>query len=134
MTGNTVRNIVIVEDEEPLARMMQWQLESHGFSVMRHGNGTEAIRYAAEQRPDLVVLDLMLPDIHGYDVCRRLQKIYHPWSVPILMLTAMDRPIDQLRGFAHGAFAYLTKPYEEEELIRTISLLLSEPVSSSSES
>ena len=117
----THKRILVVEDEEALSRLMKWQLESSGFEGRTETHGGEALNYAAEHRPDLVILDLRLPDIHGYEVCRQL---YNPWVVPVLMLTALDRPIDQLRGFAYGADAYLTKPYEETELLKTVNILL----------
>lgn len=120
------KSILVVEDEETLARFLRWELESAGFEVHTETLGREALKYAAERRPDLVILDLQLPDLHGYQVCRELRRLYHPWVVPVLILTAMDRPIDQLRGFAYGADAYLTKPYEPSELFKTISLLLGE--------
>jgi two-component system alkaline phosphatase synthesis response regulator PhoP len=123
--GTTPRKrILIVEDEIPLARMVTWQLESAGFAVHTETAGKAGLTYALEHHPDLVILDLRLPDINGYEVCRELRKLSMPWTTPILMLTAMDKPIDQLRGYAHGADAYLTKPFEPAELLRTISLLL----------
>lgn len=125
--AQTSRKILVVEDEEPLARFLKWELESAGFQVQTALRGKEGLRCAAEQRPDLVVLDLRLPDMHGYDVCRELRRLYHPWALPVLMLTAMDRPIDQLRGFAFGADAYLVKPYEPTELLQAIETLLEKP-------
>jgi len=123
------KQILVVEDEEPLARYLSWELQAAGFDAHLESSGAGALQYAAERRPDLVILDLRLPDVHGYQVCRELRRLYTPWAVPILMLTAMDRPIDQLRGFAYGAEAYLTKPYEPAELLKTISLLLGETAS-----
>jgi two-component system alkaline phosphatase synthesis response regulator PhoP len=120
------RKILVVEDEEALARFLSWELESGGFDVHAEYCGESALSWAADHRPDLVILDLRLPDMHGYQVCKELRKLFHPWDVPILMLTAMDKPIDQIRGFAHGADAYLTKPCEPNELFKTISLLLGE--------
>ena len=119
-------HILVVEDEAALAQLLKWQLESGEFDVHVAHAGGAALQYAAEHRPDLVMLDLRLPDMHGYQVCRELRRLYHPWVVPILMLTGMDKPIDQLRGFAYGADAYMTKPYEPSELFKTISLLLGE--------
>ena len=123
------RHILIIEDEEALTRLLAWHLESAGFQVTTARTGKAALTWAAEHQPDLVVLDLRLPDLHGYEVCRELRKLFHPWAVPILMLTGMDKPIDQLRGFAHGADAYLTKPYEPAEVLKTIGQLLGNPVS-----
>ena len=120
------KRILIVEDEEALARYLKWELESAGFEAQTALLGKAGLQYAAEHQVDLVILDLRLPDIHGYQVAQELRKLYHPWAVPILMLTALDQPIDQLRGFAHGAEAYLTKPCESSELLKTVGLLLGE--------
>ncbi len=118
------QQILLVEDEEQIAQLLRRYLESVGFEVHSETRGAEAIKFAAEHRPDLVILDLQLPDIHGYDVCKELRKQYHSWTLPILMLTGMDAPMDQLRGYAHGADAYVTKPFEPPELLPTIALLL----------
>ena len=118
------RRLLVVEDDEPLAHLLKLQLESEGFEVHTETRGRSAMNYAVDNPVDLVILDLRLPDVSGYDVCRELRKIYNPWAVPVLMLTALAEPIDQLRGFAHGADAYLTKPCEPAELMKTIHLLL----------
>ncbi|MBI4598226.1 MAG: response regulator [Candidatus Omnitrophica bacterium] len=120
------KQILIVEDETSLASLVKWHLESSGFEVHAEHAGKPALSYVAEHRPDLVILDLRLPDITGYEVCKQLRKLCHPWEVPILMLTAMDKPIDQLRGYAFGADAYMTKPFEPMELLKTVTLLLGE--------
>ena len=124
MAESQKKRILIVEDEEPVAMVLKMRLELEGFEVHAEACGAMALRYAEARRPDLVVLDLRLPDIGGYEVCRKLRIMYRPWSIPVLMLTGMDRPIDQLRGFAHGADAYMTKPYNGKELVKTITLLL----------
>jgi len=118
------RQILLVEDEERIAGLLKDYLESVGFEVHSETRGAEALKFAATHRPDLVILDLQLPDIHGYDVCKELRKQYHSWTLPILMLTGMDAPMDQLRGYAHGADAYMTKPFEPPDLLPTIALLL----------
>lgn len=121
------KRILIVEDDEPLAHLMKMKLESDGgFEVHVETRGHSALSYAAGHPLDLVILDLRLPDVSGYDVAKQLRKLYHPWVLPVLMLTGLDKPIDQLRGFAFGADAYLTKPYEPDELMRTIQLLCGE--------
>ena len=120
------KRIMIVEDDEPLAHLIKMSLEAEGFEVEVQTDGVPALRYAADHPLDLVILDLKLPDISGFDVAKQLRRLYHPWVLPLLMLTGLDKPADQLRGFAHGADAYLTKPYEPDELLKTINLLLGE--------
>lgn len=120
------KEILLIEDDASLADLIRLRLSSVGFEVQVAGEGQPGLQRAAEHRPDLVILDLMLPDMSGYDVCRELRRMYHRWQLPILMLTALGRPVDELRGFAHGADAYLTKPYEPDELLSTIATLLSE--------
>ena len=124
MTVSMRQRILVVEDEEPIARLLKRYLESVGFDVHNEASGAEALSYAAEHRPDLVILDLRLPDVHGYEVCKGLRRLYDSWVVPIMMLTGMDTPLDKLRGFAHGADAYLTKPFEPPALLPTIAFLL----------
>ena len=125
------RQILIVEDHPGVATVLKQQLEYVGYATHIATCGQEALRYAAEHRADLVILDVKLPDISGFEVSRELRKRYHRWDVPILMLTALAQPMDELRGFAHGADAYLTKPYESTELLQTIALLLGQATSAS---
>jgi len=126
MSGAARKRILIVEDEEALARFLQLELESQGFEVRTAERGAPALRDAADHRPDLAILDLRLPDMSGYDVCRELRRLCSPWPIPIVMFTAMGRPIDRLRGFSSGADVYLTKPCDLAELGRTVSGLLEE--------
>lgn len=126
MAPTREKKILVVEDEADMAALLRERLESVGYEVHAEGSGGAGLAYVAEHQPHLVILDLRLPDLHGYDVCRELRKACHPWVLPILMLTAMDKPIDQLRGFAHGADAYLTKPFDSDELLKTVTLLLGE--------
>ncbi len=119
------KHIVVVEDEAAFARLVKWKLESEGYSVRTEKCGKAALTYIAESWPDLVILDVRLPDISGYEVCHELRELAYPLSIPVLMLTAMNRPIDQIRGFANGADAYMTKPVEAPELLETVAQLLS---------
>lgn len=125
-TATQRKTILVIEDEPDMASLIDLGLEVEGFSVHTELCGKTGLMYAAAHCPGLVMLDVRLPDIHGYQVAQELRKLYHPWVVPILMLTAMTQPVDQLRGFAHGADAYLTKPFDWEELLKTINLLLGE--------
>ena len=124
MVKERQRQILVIEDDESLAHLLKMQLESEGFTVHTETRGTKGLSYAAEHPLNLVILDLKLPDVSGFQVCKELRRIHRPWNLPILMLTALNEPVDQLRGFAHGADAYLTKPYEPDELLQTIRLLI----------
>ena len=124
MTLGQQKEILVVEDHVAQATILKTLLESAGFLIHLEHDGAGALRYALEHQVALVILDLKLPDIPGYHVCRKLRRLYHAWVVPIVMLTGMDQPVDQLRGYAHGADAYLTKPYEIHELLGTITRLL----------
>jgi len=121
----TRARILVVEDEEALARLLKSHLERAGYEVRTEGKGKAAIGFAAEHWPDLVVLDLMLPDMSGYDVCVELRRLYRPWILPVIMLTALDQPKHKLLGFSHGADVYLTKPVATSELVGTVAEMLS---------
>ena len=118
------RHVLVVEDERDVACLLQERLSHLGYQVHIEETGHLALAYATQYHPDLIVLDLLLPDTSGELVCKALRKIYFPWGGFVLMLTAKDQPVDKLRGFAFGADAYMTKPYEFRELANTIRLLL----------
>ncbi|HEX9780656.1 MAG TPA: response regulator [bacterium] len=127
MAPHARKRILIVEDDEALARVVKMRLQSVGYEARAESLGKKALGYAAAFRPDLVILDINLPDCSGYQVARELRRIFHPWPVPVLMLTVKNQPADQLRGFAFGADAYLTKPFDSSELFETVALLTQEP-------
>ncbi len=122
--GQTRQRILVVEDEHEQATFLAMRLESAGCEVEIAGSGAEALSRPPGEPPDLIILDVRLPDVSGYELCQQLRKQYHASALPILMLTVMAQPIDQLRGFAYGADAYLTKPYDSAELNKTIAALL----------
>lgn len=116
------KRVVVVEDDASIAQAIQADLRRAGCVVEWFADGQAALTHLLERAPDLILLDLKLPSLHGYDLCKQLRRHYSPWSVPIIMVTALDEPIDKLRGFAHGADAYLTKPYDPAELLSTLEL------------
>ena len=105
--------ILIVEDEPALRDTLSYNLKKDGFTVEAVGDGRSALESARRLKPDLIVLDLMLPEIDGFEVCRILRK---EMSTPILMLTARDDEIDRVVGLEVGADDYLTKPFSMREL------------------
>jgi two-component system, OmpR family, phosphate regulon response regulator PhoB len=117
--------ILIVEDEPDLASTLAFNLEQAGFRTLLAERGARALELAhGDPRPDLVVLDLMLPDVSGTEVCRRLRESDRTRRIPILMLTAKTDPIDRVVGFEVGADDYVTKPYSVRELVLRIKAIL----------
>jgi len=117
--------ILIVEDEADLVGVLQYNLKKEGYAVRAAGTGAEGLRLIAEEPPpDLVVLDLMLPDISGIDVCRHVKGDVRTRGVPVLMLTAKGEEADRIRGFEVGADDYVTKPFSVRELMLRVKALL----------
>lgn len=110
--------IVVVEDEAPIAGAIVDRLRSEGFEAEAVGDGLRALAVIADTKPDLVVLDLMLPGLDGLEVCRRIQP------TPVLVLTAKDDEADLLVGLAVGADDYMTKPFSPRELVARIRTIL----------
>jgi DNA-binding response OmpR family regulator len=113
--------VLVVDDEEAIAEAVRARLHSEGFRVVVAGDGPQAIRAARDERPDLVVLDLMLPGMDGLEVCKEIQR--EQW-VPVLMLTARTDEADKVAGFAVGADDYLTKPFSLRELVVRVKAIL----------
>lgn len=116
------KGILIVEDETALAGLLKIQLEEAGFRVDIAPDGYIGKQLVTNQRYDLVILDLNLPLINGYDLCGEIRKVN--WGVPIIMLTALGTLENKLYGFKAGADDYLTKPFEYKELLARINVLL----------
>jgi two-component system alkaline phosphatase synthesis response regulator PhoP len=117
-----VARILIVEDEPDMARGLQFNLEARGFEVATAGDGERGLREAATFKPDLVILDVMLPTRDGYDVCRTLRKSQP--SLPIVMLTAKGQEDDVVLGLKLGADDYVKKPFSVAELVARIETVL----------
>ena len=109
--------ILIVEDEKKIARFLELELVHEGYEVLTAFDGRSGLETALDQDPDLLILDLMLPELSGIEVCRRLR---HTSDVPIIMLTAKDDVSDKVMGLDMGADDYVTKPFAIEELLARI--------------
>ncbi len=116
--------ILVVEDEEGIARMLQVLLEARGFATLVTHSGDEAFACLCDHPVDLVLMDIMMPGADGYDVCRRLKADQRWRHIPVVMLTAKAAPRDMVRGLEIGADEYVTKPFNSEELIARINVLL----------
>lgn len=116
--------ILIVEDEAPLVTMLRYNLERQGFRVDEATDGQEAITKIAESRPDLVLLDWMLPAMSGIEVCRQIRRRPGTRDLPVIMVTARAEEADSVRGLNTGADDYITKPFTIDNLLARIRALL----------
>jgi two-component system phosphate regulon response regulator PhoB len=131
-TANASKPLVlVVEDEAALATMLRYNLEKEGYRVAEAGDGEEALTVLAERKPDLVLLDWMLPSLSGIEVCRQIRRKPATRELPIIMLTARGEEGDKIRGLNTGADDYLTKPFSLPELMARVRALLrrAQPVS-----
>jgi phosphate regulon transcriptional regulatory protein PhoB len=110
-------SVLVAEDENALVTLLRYNLEREGYRVLVAKDGEEALLVAAEETPDLVLLDWMMPQLSGIEVCRRLRGRQETRNVPIIMLTARGEETDRIRGLDTGADDYLTKPFSMMELL-----------------
>lgn len=114
--------ILVVDDEEALVRLITHNLQREGYETIAAVDGLKAMEILRQERPDMIILDLMLPGINGLDICRRLRQ--EQYDVPILMLTARDEEIDKVLGLEMGADDYVTKPFGVRELMARVKAIL----------
>jgi DNA-binding response OmpR family regulator len=120
-TATAPRRILVVEDEETIRQTLRYNLTREGYAVSEAATGTAALAAARRERPDLILLDLMLPELNGLEVCRVLRQ---EMSTPILILTAKGTELDKVVGLQIGADDYVTKPFSLNELMARVSALL----------
>jgi DNA-binding response OmpR family regulator len=119
--AQSTQSILVVEDEASIASFVSLYLKNAGYEVRSAANGAEALAAVAAAQPALIVLDLMLPDIDGIEICRRIRQKF---DVPILMLTARDEDVDKIIGLEVGADDYMTKPFNPRELVARVKSIL----------
>jgi two-component system phosphate regulon response regulator PhoB len=117
-------SILIVEDEEPIQILLTYNLQAEGFRVRATANGEDVAHLVNEERPDLIVLDWMLPGISGIEVCRLLRSRPETRDIPVIMLTARGEENERVRGLATGADDYIVKPFSVPELLARIKTIL----------
>ena len=119
------RKILTCDDEKHIVRLIQVNLERQGYEVITAFNGAECLAKVAEDRPDLIVLDVMMPEMTGFEVLEALKKNPETENIPVIMLTARAQDADVLRGWQSGVECYLTKPFNPMELIAFVKRIFS---------
>ena len=116
--------VLVVEDEEAISLLLKYNLKAEGFDVTVVDDGDEALNAAKEANPDIILLDWMLPNVSGIEICRQLRAGHETSAIPVIMLTARAEEEDRLRGFEKGADDYVTKPFSMKELVARINAVL----------
>ena len=114
------KHILIVDDEAALRQVLEDRLLDEGFIVTKAVNGKEGLSLALEKRPDLILLDIMMPELNGYQVCKKIKEDDSLKNIPVVMLTAKAQESDKFWGLETGADDYITKPFEFKSLLKTI--------------
>ncbi len=114
------KKILIIEDDTDILNLIDWHLQSEGYTTIKEINGSEGLEAAIKERPDLVILDLMLPGMDGLEICKTLKRNEATESMPVIMLTAKGEEVDRVVGFEIGADDYMVKPFSPRELILRI--------------
>ncbi len=112
--------VLVVEDEKNILELVRFNLEKEGFTVLTALDGSQGLELAREEKPDLIVLDVMLPGMNGLEVCRELQREYETREIPIIMLSARAEEVDKVLGLEMGADDYITKPFSPRELVARV--------------
>lgn len=124
MTAHVHKKILIVEDEKDIQQLVQLYLDKEGFRTSVAGTGSEALRRIKSDKPDLVILDLMLPEIDGIEICKQVRMATDTATLPIIMLTAKAEESDTVVGLELGADDYVTKPFSPKSLVARVKALL----------
>ena len=119
-----LKTILICDDDPVILRLLQVNLELEGFGVLLGHNGEEAVQIAQAEQPDLIILDIMMPRMDGYEACERLKSLDETRDIPVVFLSAKAQQSDIQRGKAFGVADYLTKPFDPNDLIDVLDRLL----------
>jgi len=121
------KKIVLAEDEPQIARLVEFKLKKEGYQVICKGNGEEALAAIKTEKPDLILLDVMMPVMDGYEVLRRVKEDENLKNIPVVMLTARAQERDVVKGIDMGADDYITKPFHPAELLARVKRILGKP-------
>ena len=117
------KKILIIEDEESIRKVLEFRLKGYGFNVVCAGDGDEGLDKAKCEKPDVIILDLILPKKQGEEICKEIRKDADISKTPIIMLTAKGSDVDRIIGRVIGADRYISKPFDMDELLKQINIL-----------
>lgn len=117
-------SVLVVDDEATIVELLEFNLQKAGYQVLKADNGHTALKLVRTDKPDLIILDLMLPGVDGMEICRTLKGQQHTAGIPIIMLTAKNEEVDKIVGLELGADDYMTKPFSPRELIARVKAVL----------
>jgi DNA-binding response OmpR family regulator len=120
LPSRTAARVLVVEDERDVAELIRYTLSKEGYDVLVTGSGIDAVKQARDARPDIVLLDLMVPHLNGWEVCRRLKQDGETRGIPVIMVTGRVEEGDKVLGFEMGADDYVTKPFSPRELLARV--------------
>ncbi|MFC1755642.1 response regulator, partial [Thermoproteota archaeon] len=123
-TNQGVAKILIVDDEDDVLKVLEKRFKTEGFQVVKAGNGNEAVEQTLREKPDLIVMDVMMPELDGYEATKILRSRLETASIPIVMLTAKREKDSELKGFDSGADDYISKPFDKDKLLARVKMLL----------
>ena len=133
-TSGYIEDILIVEDSATQAAQIKYLLESHHYKVLVTQNGQQALAWLSKHKPSLVISDIVMPDMNGYELCGKIKSNKRTEDIPVILLTALSDPEEVIEGLSCGADIFITKPYNKEFLISNIENLLIEKTSPESKS
>lgn len=124
MNGMAKKRILVIDDEPDFVRMLRARLTIEGYDVITAEDGIKGIQIARKEKPDLIILDIMMPGLDGHAVCDMLKKSTLTWSIPVIYLTARTSQADEMQALERGAKLYLTKPYDPATLLEMVKSVL----------
>ncbi len=121
------KSILVIDDEPSIGRVVQFKLQQEGFKVRVATDGLEGLAYMKEEKPDLILLDLMMPGMDGFEVCRRLRAAPETVATPVIILTARGQEMDRIRGVELGVLDFFTKPFSPQKLLERVKEVFKSP-------
>jgi DNA-binding response OmpR family regulator len=119
-----MKRVLAVDDEPHILKLVSFALATHGFEVLQAADGMSAALVAEAEQPDLILMDVMMPILNGYDACERIKGNPKTAHIPVVMLSAKSQVTEQTEGLERGALCYITKPFTPKELVKRVSELL----------